>query len=122
MPRSRRVRKSAAQKPAAKPKNATPLSLPPPAHLQLLPLELAGEQYALFSFPLPEPVCPPGLTLAEREVLKAVLRGASNDEIAASRGVSTNTVANQLRSIYSKLGVGSRRELAARYMRAAQPP
>lgn len=89
--------------------------------MRLLPLEIAGEKYALFSFPLPEPVFPPGLTRAEREVLKAVVRGASNEEIATSRGVSTNTIANQLRSIYSKLGVGSRRELAARCMRAARP-
>jgi DNA-binding CsgD family transcriptional regulator len=90
--------------------------------MRLLPLEIAGEQYALFSFPLPEPVCPPELTLAEQEVLKAVVQGASNDEIARSRGVSTNTIANQLRSIYTKLGVASRRELAALCMRAVRPP
>lgn len=54
-----------------------------------------------------------GLTEAEHEVMSQAVRGASNREIATSRGTSTRTVANQLASIYRKLGLCSRTELAA---------
>ena len=40
--------------------------------------------------------------------------GASLKEIAVSRNTSPYTVANQLRSIYAKLGVSNRLELIAR--------
>lgn len=53
------------------------------------------------------------LTEAERAVLELLLDGHTNREIAAARQVSYKTVANQLRSIYSKLAVASRCELAA---------
>jgi DNA-binding CsgD family transcriptional regulator len=39
------------------------------------------------------------------------LRGASNQDIARTRGVSVRTVANQLAAVYRKLGVRSRAEL-----------
>jgi DNA-binding CsgD family transcriptional regulator len=79
----------------------------------MLPLEIEGEEYALLSFALPQPELPSGLTAAEQEVVKAVVRGESNREIAKGRGVSTNTVANQLRAVYGKLGVNTRHELVA---------
>lgn len=53
------------------------------------------------------------LTDAENEVMSHAVRGASNAEIAALRGTSRRTVANQLASIYRKLGLCSRSELAA---------
>ncbi|MEZ4381267.1 MAG: helix-turn-helix transcriptional regulator [Nannocystaceae bacterium] len=53
------------------------------------------------------------LTASEREVLELALRGAKNQEIAAARGRSPSTIANQLNAIYRKLGVASRREAAA---------
>lgn len=56
---------------------------------------------------------PPSLSTAEREVVRAVLAGCSNLEIASTRGTSAKTVGNQLHAIYRKLGVGSRHELAA---------
>src|SRR5262245_10305959 len=59
------------------------------------------------SYELPEALSP-----AEREVVVCALRGASNREIAELRGVSPNTIANQLRSVYAKLGIRSRRALA----------
>ncbi len=92
-------------------------SLPPPASLQVARFEVEGEEYALFSFPLPDPELPDGLTRAEQEVVRLLVQGKSNGEIAALRGVSVNTIANQLRSIYTKLGVGSRRDLVARCVR-----
>lgn len=53
------------------------------------------------------------LTDAEREVARLAASGLRNQEIARARGTSTSTVANQLGSIYKKLGVSSRFELAA---------
>lgn len=51
------------------------------------------------------------LTPAERAAIHGALAGRSNADIAASRGTSVHTVANQLASAYRKLQVGSRREL-----------
>lgn len=56
-------------------------------------------------------VRPDALTDAEAEIAARVVRGASTPEIACERGVSVRTVANQLGSIYRKLGVCSRAEL-----------
>ena len=51
-----------------------------------------------------------GLTGSEQEVLALLMRGASNEEIGRARGRSVKTVANQLASIFVKLGVQSRTE------------
>jgi DNA-binding CsgD family transcriptional regulator len=56
-----------------------------------------------------------GLTEAEVAVGALVLRGLGNDAIAAARATSPRTVRNQLSSLFRKLGVGSRTELAARH-------
>lgn len=53
------------------------------------------------------------LSAAELEVAAHVIRGLSNDRIARERRVSERTVANQLRSIFGKLGVTSRSQLAS---------
>jgi DNA-binding NarL/FixJ family response regulator len=55
----------------------------------------------------------PRLTSSERFVLAMAASGSSADVIATARGTSPRTIANQLRSAYDKLGVGSRRELRA---------
>ena len=52
------------------------------------------------------------LSAAELEVAAYVVRGFSNERIASERQVSVSTVANQLRSIYEKLGLTSRGQLA----------
>jgi DNA-binding NarL/FixJ family response regulator len=77
-----------------------------------------------FLFPLvPASASPPAswarLTPAERQVAGAVLRGSTNDAIAAARRTSARTVANQLAAIYRKLGVSSRWELAAHLSKRA---
>ncbi len=64
------------------------------------------------SFPLLRHGVPPSLTAAERDVVRRALSGASNAEIARGRGSSPRTVANQLASIFRKLGIFSRNALA----------
>jgi DNA-binding NarL/FixJ family response regulator len=54
------------------------------------------------------------LSLAENEVLSLLLAGLDNRSIAARRRTALRTVANQVASIFRKLGVSSRQELAAR--------
>jgi DNA-binding CsgD family transcriptional regulator len=52
-----------------------------------------------------------GVTAGERKVAELAAAGCSNREIAARRGTSASTVANQLASIYAKLGLQSRAQL-----------
>ncbi|MGO9835753.1 MAG: helix-turn-helix domain-containing protein [Polyangiaceae bacterium] len=54
------------------------------------------------------------LTSAECEVAALAAAGLSNLAIARCRGKALRTVANQMASIFSKLRVASRQELAAR--------
>jgi DNA-binding CsgD family transcriptional regulator len=86
----------------------------PPPGLEAYTFEVLGDEYAVFTFAIPEVEPPSGLSAAEREVTRAVVEGQSNKEIAVKRGTSRYTVANQLRSIYAKLGVSNRLELIAR--------
>jgi DNA-binding CsgD family transcriptional regulator len=52
-----------------------------------------------------------GLTAAEREIVPLLLTGHTNRQLGQLRGTSERTIANQVRSVFDKLGVGSRREL-----------
>jgi DNA-binding NarL/FixJ family response regulator len=52
------------------------------------------------------------LTHAEAAVARAAVAGLSNREIAEERGSAARTVAVQLSSIYRKMGISSRAELA----------
>jgi DNA-binding NarL/FixJ family response regulator len=58
------------------------------------------------------------LTPREHDLVRAVLRGASNAAIASDLGSSPQTVRNQLSSVYLKLGVSTRLELALLVMHA----
>ncbi|MGE5182302.1 MAG: response regulator transcription factor [Acidobacteriota bacterium] len=82
--------------------------------LDAFPLRVGGEELVVISLPDCEGVAAGELTPAEREVAADVIAGLSNVAIARRRRRSPRTVANQLASIYRKLGVGSRAELAAR--------
>lgn len=57
-----------------------------------------------------DPLAP--LTPREREVARLVLDGRSNRETGELLGLSERTVGNHLQSIFNRLGIGSRRELA----------
>ena len=53
------------------------------------------------------------LTIAERRVAKLVAEGHRNNDIAEGLGKSVSTVKSQLMTIFSKLDIGSRTQLAA---------
>ena len=57
------------------------------------------------------------LSTREREVLRLVADGASNDEIGARLGISSRTVESHLRRLFERHGVASRTELAGRALR-----
>ncbi len=60
------------------------------------------------------------LTPREHDIVRAVLRGASNGAIASDFALSPQTVRNHLSSIYFKLGVSTRLELALLVMHVQQ--
>jgi DNA-binding CsgD family transcriptional regulator len=64
--------------------------------------------------PVPAPVAEPSpLTAREREVLRLVARGRSNDAIAAELVLSVRTVERHVENIYEKLGLSGRTARAA---------
>lgn len=84
-----------------------------PDELRVTTLELGGESYVLLSWPSEPAFEREALTKAEVAVAALLLEGRSNGEIAELRGTNLGTVKKQVQSIYAKLGVGSRGELAA---------
>lgn len=62
---------------------------------------------------VPEPIGPDLLTPREADVLDLLRQGRSNAEIALALHVGIETVRTHRRNIYRKLGVRTRRELAA---------
>lgn len=83
-------------------------------NVRLSELNVHGERLMVISFPTVDDGALESLTPAEREVCALAASGCSNDEIADRRGTSVRTVANQMASIFEKLGVQSRAELARR--------
>jgi DNA-binding NarL/FixJ family response regulator len=66
------------------------------------------------------PVSVPGdLTDAERGVLALIVEGYSNHQIAALRGRSRSTIANQVSALLRKTGLGSRRSLMIAFCNTA---
>jgi len=102
-------------------RRVTNLPLPAPRELEAYTVCEDGEEFLVLSYALDEPTPPPGLSDAERSVAMAVVRGLSNEEIARERGTSIRTVANQMHSIFTKLGVASRAELT-RYTKGVRVP
>jgi DNA-binding CsgD family transcriptional regulator len=84
--------------------------------VRLYDVPLGGTGVVVLSFEAPREPLP--LTSAERIVAMLAAEGLSTLAIASRRGTSLRTVSNQLASIYEKLGVQSRVELAARLTEA----
>jgi two-component system, NarL family, nitrate/nitrite response regulator NarL len=57
------------------------------------------------------------LTAREIQIAKAVAEGRGNREIAAQLGITEQTVKNHLTSIFQKVGVASRLQLALAVLR-----
>jgi DNA-binding CsgD family transcriptional regulator len=75
-------------------------------------VRIGGEEFAALTWRSP-PAAMLGLTPAERDVVRLILDGRTNSQIAASRGCSTGTVAKQVASAFRKLRVHCRSELCA---------
>jgi DNA-binding CsgD family transcriptional regulator len=92
----------------------------PPHGLRSGWLALDGQRVLVLSFPVvaevTEACAPPlpQLSAAERAVALMLLAGHRRAAIAQLRGAAIGTVNKQVECVYRKLGVGSRRELAAR--------
>ena len=77
---------------------------------------------ALMALRMPVTVgCLSGLTCAEREVAGSLLQGLPQREIARRRGRSLRTIANQVASVYQKVGVSGRTDFVA-FMRGGAAP
>jgi DNA-binding NarL/FixJ family response regulator len=91
---------------------AKAVSLPGPPLLEAVTFshgELVG---AVLMVSLPRPRLPASVPPAEREIAEQLFAGLSLAAIARNRGRSRFTVMNQVRSLYRRLGVASRAELA----------
>lgn len=67
-------------------------------------------QQALIRSMTAEPAIGGDLSERERDVLRLLVQGRSNDEIAERLGISRSTAKFHLRHIFDKLGVGNRSE------------
>ena len=81
--------------------------------IDVFEVAVEGDDLVVVSMPIRTHAFGGALTAAERDVTSQVLAGLSTAAIARARGRSERTIANQLASIYRKLGVASRAELAA---------
>jgi DNA-binding NarL/FixJ family response regulator len=83
-----------------------------PSRMDRLDVPVADREVGILAVDArPRGAAADALSLVEREVTSYVARGWSNERIAAERRVSPRTIANQLRSIYEKLGVTNRSQL-----------
>jgi DNA-binding CsgD family transcriptional regulator len=65
----------------------------------------------------PDRVLPQTLTQAEREVARGVVEGRTSSNLAARRGTTERTIANQLAAVFRRLRVSGRSELRAEIVR-----
>lgn len=86
---------------------------------RLTAVDLAGESLAVGSALLVDEAALGELPPSERDVAVHLLRGATNAEIGRLRGTSEPTIAKQVKSLYERLGVSSRVELASRLGRGS---
>ena len=90
-------------------------SEPLPLDLVVYLVSIGGIDLALLTYRIQPGDRSDDLTDAEHDVLRSILAGKSNSEIAVERGTSLRTVANQAARIFRKMGVRSRTELTARW-------
>lgn len=76
-------------------------------------VDAASDDFVIFVWES-EQATSSALAPGEREVLRLLLAGLSNTQIANARGTSARTIANQVASLLKKLGARSRYELIGR--------
>jgi len=99
------------------------LDLVPPDGLGAHRFDVGSDAFGVLVLPLGNPSASApsaNLTRSEQSVMRLVLEGKSNQDIAKDRRTAVRTVANQVASIFKKLGVGSRAELYAFAARATK--
>jgi DNA-binding NarL/FixJ family response regulator len=96
------------------PPAAGPPPLEAPSDIRASELRVGDDAYVVLSYSLSASILPENLSKAELEIASALLAGQSYAQIAARRGTAVRTVANQVASIFRKLEVCSRLELAIR--------
>jgi DNA-binding CsgD family transcriptional regulator len=72
---------------------------------------LGGQDHLLISAERSDRNLTSALTAAERDIVRLILDGCSNESIASARGSAPRTIANQLGCVFRKLGVSGRIEL-----------
>jgi DNA-binding CsgD family transcriptional regulator len=87
--------------------HATAMGLPDPDRVAIVVQPTRGSEVAQLIF------ASLSLTPGEQSVVERVLQGLSTKEIAAALYISPHTVQDRLKSIFTKLGVRSRREVVA---------
>ncbi len=85
----------------------------------LAEVSVQGERLLLGAYPLINEDRVKDLTETERRVLAHMISGSTNSDIAQRRQTSEYTIANQVQSIFRKLNVSSRSELASRLQSVA---
>jgi len=83
--------------------------------------EIDGVPHLVISFERSRPHMPTRLTPAEASIAYLLLAGATNADLAYARNRSIPTVVKQVSSLFRKLGVQGRGELAARLLDGASP-
>ena len=86
-----------------------------PGDVDVLETDVGGATYVVISVPFLKQSFPDVLTATELRIAEMLVRGLSNKEIAAERGTSDRTVANQVRAVFTKCDVASRSELIQKY-------
>ena len=61
-----------------------------------------------------------GLTAREGEIVRRLIEGRTNEEIAAQLFISNHTVKNHVHNVYKKLGIGNRVQLIQRFRSALE--
>lgn len=88
----------------------------PPEDVEIEVADLGDERVALITWPVP---ARPVLSATEEQIVCEIAMGRSNAQIAAKRGRSRHTVANQVAGLLKKFGVSSRHELVLALTRRA---
>ena len=116
-PRRSGGRRSAGRAPRRAPAGTTaPTTESSPDSARATKLRVEGKELLIVSVPALDARLPSRLTAAESEVMRLMLQGKTNGDIAKQRQTSVRTVANQAASIYRKLGVHGRAELGRRLL------